>query len=272
MRQTVLGVDDDPDFRAAISELLTSAGYQFVGAGSGAEALAHVGSTAIDLAIIDGLLPDTRGDVLIRELRRRGFDGAMIFVSTLLHGRQDDLLEQLKSSLQVSAVSRKPIEPERFLEQVDEALASRSGAVPLRSPGFANEPSSQAEATRERVKRATDEIQKLRVAYGRKILPLFYELLGEVAVGRGKVPLVFVGAERLAHRMAGTAGTYGFVRIGSAMGEIEDLLAVITEAGERVRPLLLRTLDAQLDCVARTIIEELSEKVGPPRKPASLAD
>lgn len=65
----VLVVDDDPDSRTSMTLLLKQAGLSVVGAASAREALAAVEGPKFDLAIIDIVLPDVRGDELLQALR-----------------------------------------------------------------------------------------------------------------------------------------------------------------------------------------------------------
>ena len=65
----VLVVDDDPDSRVAMVVLLKQAGLSVVAAASAREALAALKIAGFDLAIIDIVLPDVRGDELLPQLR-----------------------------------------------------------------------------------------------------------------------------------------------------------------------------------------------------------
>jgi len=65
----VLVVDDDPDARTALTGVLKSAGLSVVVAASAREALAAQKVATFDLAIIDVILPDVRGDELLPQLR-----------------------------------------------------------------------------------------------------------------------------------------------------------------------------------------------------------
>jgi len=65
----VLVVEDDPDVRGLLERLVTGAGYRVLSAGTGAEALAVIGS---DRAVVDLILTDIGlGDMHGAELARR---------------------------------------------------------------------------------------------------------------------------------------------------------------------------------------------------------
>jgi DNA-binding response OmpR family regulator len=65
----VLVVDDDPDINEVVQEGLHSAGYDTVGALTGAEALAEVERRCPDLVLLDQMLPDIDGVEVCRRLR-----------------------------------------------------------------------------------------------------------------------------------------------------------------------------------------------------------
>lgn len=63
-------VDDDPTVRLIASELLRHDDHVVVEAADGAEALAVIGSMAVDLVVLDMLMPNKDGVETIGELRR----------------------------------------------------------------------------------------------------------------------------------------------------------------------------------------------------------
>jgi len=65
----VLVVDDDPDITEVVQEGLRNAGYDTVGALTGAEALAEVDRQCPDLVLLDQMLPDIDGVEVCRRLR-----------------------------------------------------------------------------------------------------------------------------------------------------------------------------------------------------------
>lgn len=70
MSRSVLVVDDDAEFRALASRILTGWGHRVVGeAGTVAQALRTAIDTQPDLAVVDVGLPDGDGLSLARQLR-----------------------------------------------------------------------------------------------------------------------------------------------------------------------------------------------------------
>ncbi|MFA5825950.1 MAG: ATP-binding protein [Gallionellaceae bacterium] len=63
----ILIVDDDPNLRKTLADILKIKGYETAVAGTGAEAIAATGESAFSLALIDLMLPDMPGlDVMAR--------------------------------------------------------------------------------------------------------------------------------------------------------------------------------------------------------------
>ena len=67
---SILIVDDDPDIRELVGHFLQAQGFQTVRAANGREALALLQSQAVDLAVIDIMMPVMDGWQLCREIKR----------------------------------------------------------------------------------------------------------------------------------------------------------------------------------------------------------
>ncbi|MDQ4032147.1 MAG: response regulator transcription factor [Actinomycetota bacterium] len=72
MEARVLLVEDDERIRQALGLALADEGYEVIEAGSGEEALARLGSTTVDLVLLDLMLPGVDGLAVCRTLRSRG--------------------------------------------------------------------------------------------------------------------------------------------------------------------------------------------------------
>jgi signal transduction histidine kinase len=66
---TVLIIDDDPNLRKTLSDILRAKGYRTLSAKDGAEGLALIGANAVDLALIDLKLPDISGLEVTRRIK-----------------------------------------------------------------------------------------------------------------------------------------------------------------------------------------------------------
>lgn len=68
-RNTVLIVDDQPDFRGMLSTAFSRAGYTVEEAANGLAALARIEDRRFDLIVTDIIMPDADGYELIQRLR-----------------------------------------------------------------------------------------------------------------------------------------------------------------------------------------------------------
>lgn len=82
-RQTVLVVDDEPDLRSLVSNVLTEYGYKVVTASSGAKALALLAKmdTPPDLLLTDVVMPGMSGPMLADELIAKSIGARVLFMS-----------------------------------------------------------------------------------------------------------------------------------------------------------------------------------------------
>jgi DNA-binding response OmpR family regulator len=71
LEETILLVDDDAALLEVVSIVLSSEGYKVVTAADGAEALREVGQEALDLVILDVMLPRISGFEVLRQIREK---------------------------------------------------------------------------------------------------------------------------------------------------------------------------------------------------------
>jgi CheY-like chemotaxis protein len=120
----ILVVEDDPRVRSSTIEALQDLDYDPVACGSGAEALEIFDSQPFDLVISDVIMPEMTGPELIRTLKQRHEDFAVLFVTGYVgEGETGDLVghELLRKPFTVGALanavaialSRSPTEPRR---------------------------------------------------------------------------------------------------------------------------------------------------------------
>ncbi|MEI5101489.1 response regulator transcription factor [Streptomyces sp. PmtG] len=84
----VLVVDDDPEVRAAVEDVLTIEGYRVRGAGDGQRALTAVVRWEPDLLVLDVMMPVMDGLAVCRQLRAAG-DRTPVLVLTALDSVSD---------------------------------------------------------------------------------------------------------------------------------------------------------------------------------------
>jgi DNA-binding response OmpR family regulator len=210
MAKSVLLVDDDKGFRQLVIPVLQARGLTVLEAGRLADATKLIAS-APDLIIVDGLLPDGNGADWIKTLPQSSRDRPIIFVSAFWKSLKDHQL--LLRDLGVALVVHKPISPDGFGAQLD-LLFGRSAAPPL-PPEVAR------------------EMEKLKAEYARELPRKLEELRRAVRAARSAPgdSRARQHARTMAHRLAGTAGSYGFPDESVAAGVVEAQ-CISAEKGE----------------------------------------
>jgi len=112
---TVLVVDDDPDIRESIEELLTSDGLHAAVASNGLEALRVIENRPIGVVLLDLMMPVMDGRQMVEEMRRRGLSVPVVLLSA---GRD---LRRVSSELGLDAIE-KPFDLDELLTKVREHL------------------------------------------------------------------------------------------------------------------------------------------------------
>jgi DNA-binding response OmpR family regulator len=92
-RHSVLVVEDEPDTVFLLKHILRSAGFNVMGAMSGAEALRKVAEAKPDLVMLDLMMPDMDGWETYRYLRQMS-DVPVIVISAV--GNKDDVVKALR--------------------------------------------------------------------------------------------------------------------------------------------------------------------------------
>src|SRR5690242_8580859 len=104
----VLVVDDDPDTRANLCDILSLDDYEVATAGSAAEALARADWDGFSAVLLDRLLPDGTAEELLPRLRELAPNAAVLIVT----GHSD--LQGAIAALRLGATDYilKPISPD----------------------------------------------------------------------------------------------------------------------------------------------------------------
>src|ERR1700736_4518749 len=118
---SILLVDDDDEFLAMLSKVLTHAGYQVQEASDGEQAIKFYGSHPPDLVITDLVMPEKEGIQLIVELRRLNSKVKIIAISGAGQSLLDEYLN-LAKVLGAQRVLAKPFSEQEILETISEVL------------------------------------------------------------------------------------------------------------------------------------------------------
>ena len=110
----VLVIDDDPDLRGLLSQLLLAEGHQVVACESAEQGLEHLPVNVFDVALLDHQLPGMEGLLFGEYLRRNNPDMAIALVT----GAGDDRIRRLVADHGIRLIE-KPFEPEQIMDFVD---------------------------------------------------------------------------------------------------------------------------------------------------------
>ncbi|HEX2172106.1 MAG TPA: response regulator [Dehalococcoidia bacterium] len=109
----ILVVDDDPDLRSVISDVLELEGYPVAVAGDGAEALEVVEDVKPPLVLLDPTMPVLNGREFIQTLRDRGVDAPVLIMT----GSED--ADGWARQVGAAGVIKKPFELDELLDTVE---------------------------------------------------------------------------------------------------------------------------------------------------------
>jgi two-component system nitrate/nitrite response regulator NarL len=123
----VLLIDDHALFRSGLRELLQRRGIEVVAAvGTGDEGSRLADETRPDVVLLDLRMPGADGLAVMRELRRTGFDRAVVILTTSHEER--DLVESLRSGAQGYLL--KDMEPDELVSALDDVVAGKTVVAP----------------------------------------------------------------------------------------------------------------------------------------------
>jgi DNA-binding NtrC family response regulator len=120
MAKTVLVVDDDPTQRRLIQAVLEREGFAVLHAESGDQAIERLGAgAAIDVVLLDLVMPGISGQDTLVEMRARGFNQPVIVVTAT--GGIDTVVRAVQAGAMDFFV--KPAAPERIIVSIRNALS-----------------------------------------------------------------------------------------------------------------------------------------------------
>ncbi len=242
--RSILIVDDDPDFRTLVGEILKSRGLEVIEASCGSDANNILRNTNPIMAIVDYRLPEIDGMTWITSLREAGRAMPLVFISRVWCDAKT--FNWLRNILKVSLILQKPIQPELFLQQIESLLPTpivqELKVINQNKPENNLDPAKMLMASSpidEDNKLLLNQINDLRSKLERQNklaevksnyaqgLSQSWEKLSAAIKTAHKEPknaYLINEAKQIAHRLAGTAGSVGYAKIGEAAERIEDLL------------------------------------------------
>jgi len=211
-RGTILFLDDDQELQSLVSAYLRERGYEVEPARTVKEARTVLACIRVDAAIVDGLLPGMRGMDFIEELRQQHPTLPILFASAFWKDLEshDHLTRQLK----VSRVLHKPYTPQELLLWVEQMLAVKAPPPPPAALAVPQGAADDLDAT----------FQALCAEYGARLEEKLRELTEAMERARAGNAEGMDAAYQLAHKLHGTAGSYGFHAVSGAARQLEALL------------------------------------------------
>jgi len=131
--RTILIVDDEPHIREVVGFALKKAGYQTLEAADGEQAMALVGKGALDLVVLDIMLPDMEGTEVCRQIRASS-RVPILFLSS----KSEEIDRVLGLEMGGDDYVTKPFSPRELVARVRailrraEAAAAGAAGEPLR--------------------------------------------------------------------------------------------------------------------------------------------
>lgn len=119
----VLVIDDDPQVRGFLRNLLSREGYEVDEAGDGSEGLKHFRATPSDIVITDIIMPEREGIETITELRRLSPGISIIAISGGGRIGPESYLP-LAREMGAARTFAKPLDKNELLAAVRELLGS----------------------------------------------------------------------------------------------------------------------------------------------------
>jgi CheY-like chemotaxis protein len=122
----VLVVDDEPDARELLRQVLTDCGAEVMVAATAADALRMVQSSRPDLLVSDVGMPDVDGYELLKQVRALGEarGGKLPAIALTAFARSEDRTRALRAGFLVHV--SKPVEPSELVATVA-SVAGRTG-------------------------------------------------------------------------------------------------------------------------------------------------
>lgn len=218
---TVLLVDSDADVRALLRSALEQQGYSVIEAAGFAEAVEELARAPIDLLVVDGGQSDGSSLEFLAQFRGSFPSTPIVLLSSFFQDLRS--FRQLTDELSVSRVVYKPIEAASFAASLTWLLEAnpRSQASDPQGPSQAPAPPPPDDEFEAMLALLSDE-------FAGRLPARLAEIEAHVQAGESER---LAEAQMLAHKLRGSAGSYGFGLVGSALGVVEDLISESLERG-----------------------------------------
>ena len=166
--KTVLVVDDEPNVREYLAQILRDAGFNVVTACDGDEALDLIHRALPDFISLDLVMPRKSGHKLLYELRKDKQLSRIPVVVVTAHAQDELGKDDLQDIMQHRVISgpgvylEKPVRPDTYVAAVRRLLSMEGPETPAPEPEDLRRELSRAlsGADRETLQRALDALRK----------------------------------------------------------------------------------------------------------------
>ena len=290
---TILILDDDVKFRHLIGSAFEAEGYEVKLANDANDAFSLLKFIKPALAIVDYRLPGGMdGLQFIERLREQKMDFPVVLCTGVwIDGKT---FITLRNILKVSAVIQKPVLPEVMVHTIQNMLhapSERPSASDKQAPAMqysqisgavnagksieemlaamdeaiSSEADPEKRSELEGLRKRTAGQQKLSDARRQYVAALdqtYRELIAKIATARiseEKEP--WRAAREEAHKLRGSAGSYGIAELSTVCGRLEELLASYDPDSIMMHELLVSEID-QLIVRGRGIVDRAARELG----------
>jgi CheY-like chemotaxis protein/HPt (histidine-containing phosphotransfer) domain-containing protein len=211
----VLVVDDGPENRELLSLVLAEQGLWVEEAENGAIALDMMAAGSFDLVLMDMQMPVLDGYAATRELRRRGVQVPIVaLTANAMKGYEAEVLQA-----GCTAYLTKPVDIDGLLQELARLLGGAEEQAAAGAPtsvfvDLSEEPAAEAGPIRSRFAGNAKLVPIVRKFAGR-----LHEQMGNAHAAADAGDLAEL--ERLAHWLAGAAGTVGYDAFTEPARELE---------------------------------------------------
>ncbi len=224
MISTIMFLEEGRKLSSLASPILQAKGFRIIDAASGLEAFELLGDARPDLVIVDDKLPDTDGVSWIATMRSSGNKAKVAFISS--QWRDQNSYNRLTRDYQVLLVLHKPINASVFCEQIDAICEGEIRQL-------------KNAAAHAGLNSKIDNLLNEYVAQLPKLVSELKRLLFAARTGGQLDVWALKEAYNYAHRLTGTAGSYGLLAIGELTGLLEMRLSYLqtngaTESSHRI--------------------------------------
>ncbi len=236
-------VDDEPDIRTVAEMSLSHVGgWNTLVASNGAQALTMAAEHRPDVIVLDVMMPEMDGVATFHALSEQPEtrDIPIIFMTAKIQPQERERYMKFGAA----GVIAKPFDPMGLPKEIMRILAEPKSGVALSSDAAPGAPG--------------DRMSGLRQRYALKLAGKLEGLVGVLETAReaddDEHGATIEAAQRVAHTLLGTAGTYGHHEFSEAMAIIEGACRALVQAPADQRAQHWVKIDAAL-IVAATLTD-----------------